>query len=60
MIRDDAVYLSHILDTINQIEEYVAGFDCEMFQRSRLVQVVVVGARRKYVQSTRSEKGACS
>jgi hypothetical protein len=25
VIRDDAVYLRHILDAINQIEEYVAG-----------------------------------
>ena len=42
MTRDDAVYLRHILDAINQIEEYVAGFTAEMFLRSRLVQDGVI------------------
>ena len=42
MTRDDAVYLRHILDAIYQIEEYVAGFDYEMFLRSRLVQDGVI------------------
>lgn len=42
MIKDDAVYLRHILDAINQIEEYVTGFDYEMLLRSRLVQDGVI------------------
>lgn len=42
MIKDDAVYLRHILDAINQIEEYVDGFDYEMLLRSRLVQDGVI------------------
>jgi uncharacterized protein with HEPN domain len=42
VIKDDAVYLRHILDAIGQIEEYVTGFDYEMFMRSRLVQDGVI------------------
>ncbi len=42
MTKDDAVYLRHIMDAINQIEEYVAGFDYEAFMGSRLVQDGVI------------------
>lgn len=42
MIKDDAVYVRHILDAINQIEEYVAGFDYERFLGNRLVQDGVI------------------
>ncbi len=42
MIRDDSVYLHHILDAINQIEEYAAGLDHEAFMSSRLVQDGVI------------------
>ncbi|HLO24760.1 MAG TPA: DUF86 domain-containing protein [Geobacteraceae bacterium] len=42
MIRDDAVYLRHILDAINQVEEYVTGLDQEAFMSSRLVQDGVI------------------
>lgn len=42
MIKDDTVYLRHILDAIDQIEEYVAGLDYEGFLRTRLVQDGVI------------------
>ena len=38
MIKDDTIYLRHILDAINQIEEYVSGRDYEAFLQTRLVQ----------------------
>jgi uncharacterized protein with HEPN domain len=40
--RDDAVYLRHILEAIEQIEEYVADCDEERFYRTRLVQDGVI------------------
>lgn len=44
MIKDDNVYLRHILDAMNQIEEYVAGFDYDSFAQAqaRLVQDGVI------------------
>jgi uncharacterized protein with HEPN domain len=42
VIRDDAVYLHHILDAINRIEEYVASLNHEGFMRSNLVQDGVI------------------
>jgi uncharacterized protein with HEPN domain len=42
VIKDDAVYLTQILDAIGQVEEYVAGFDAEMFLGNRLVQDGVI------------------
>jgi uncharacterized protein with HEPN domain len=42
VIRDDSVYLRHIMDAISQIEEYVAGQDREDFMSSRLVQDGVI------------------
>jgi uncharacterized protein with HEPN domain len=40
--KDDTVYLRHILDAINQIGEYVTGFDREAFMGTRLVQDGVI------------------
>ena len=42
MIRDDAVYLRHILDAINRIEDYVAGLDNDAFMNSNLIQDAVI------------------
>lgn len=42
MIKDDAIYLRHILDAIKQIEEYVTGMDQGTFMNSRLVQDAVI------------------
>ena len=42
MIKDDTIYLRHILDAISQIEEYVAGLDQGAFMNSRLVQDAVI------------------
>lgn len=42
MIKDDTIYLRHILDAINQIEEYVSGLNHEAFMSSRLVQDGVI------------------
>lgn len=49
MIRDDSVYLAHILDALRQIAEYTEGMDYERFRTARMVQDAVirqfVGAR---------------
>ncbi len=42
MIKDDSVYLRHILDAIGQIEEYVADMDQTAFMNTRLVQDAVI------------------
>ncbi len=42
MIKDDTIYLRHILDAIKQIEAYVAGMDQGGFLDSRLVQDAVI------------------
>jgi uncharacterized protein with HEPN domain len=42
VIRDDAVYLRHILDAINRIENYIAGLDNDAFMNSSLIQDAVI------------------
>ncbi len=42
MKRNDAVYLAHILDAINQIEIYTADLSYSQFLRTRLVQDGVI------------------
>lgn len=41
-MRNDTVYLRHILDAIKQIEEYLGHLDYEGFSTSRLVQDGVI------------------
>ena len=38
MKKDDTVYLHHILDAINAIEEYLRGVNEENFKATRLLQ----------------------
>lgn len=40
--RDDTVYLSHMLDAIDRIEEYTSDIDHEKFMKTRLVQDAVI------------------
>lgn len=42
MIKDDTVYLRHILDAINKILEYTHGLDYEGFRVYSLVQDGVI------------------
>jgi uncharacterized protein with HEPN domain len=42
MKRNDRVYLLHILDAIDHIENYTHGFDVEAFRRQPLVQDGVI------------------
>jgi len=42
MKRDDSIYLQHILDAINMIEEYLAEVDEAAFFTSHLVQDGVI------------------
>ncbi|MDN3513347.1 MAG: DUF86 domain-containing protein [Candidatus Brocadia sp.] len=42
MIKDDTVFLRHILDVINKIQEYTKGMDHEGFGASSFVQDGVV------------------
>lgn len=41
-VRDDTLYLLHILDAIRQIEEYLGNLNYEEFSQSRLVQDGVI------------------
>jgi uncharacterized protein with HEPN domain len=38
MMKDDSVYLRHILDAIAQIESYLDGVSADQFQKTRLIQ----------------------
>jgi uncharacterized protein with HEPN domain len=40
--RDDTIYLQHVLDAIAKIEEYLAGYDEDDFQKTSLVQDGVI------------------
>ncbi|CAG0942974.1 hypothetical protein BROC_02086 [Candidatus Brocadiaceae bacterium] len=42
MIKDDTVFLRHILDAINKIQEYTKNMDYEGFRASSLVQDGVI------------------
>lgn len=42
MIRDDQVYLAHIVDALEQITTYTTGMDDVAFRASRLVQDAVI------------------
>lgn len=42
MIRDDNVYLQHILEAIQAIEEYLQGIDYDRFMSNRMVQDAVI------------------
>ncbi len=42
MIKDDKIFLAHIADAINQIEQYTAELDESGFRDSRLVQDAVI------------------
>lgn len=41
-MKHDAILRDHILDAINQIEEYTNGIDREEFLETRMVQDAVV------------------
>lgn len=42
MKKDDSVYLYHIIDAINRIEEYTEGVNQRDFISSSLIQDVVI------------------
>lgn len=42
MIRDDLVYLAHIVDALQQISTYTEGMDNQAFLGNRLVQDAVI------------------
>jgi uncharacterized protein with HEPN domain len=42
MIRDDSVYLAHILDALHQIIEYTSNLDYETFLTTRMVHDAVI------------------
>ncbi|WP_321428359.1 DUF86 domain-containing protein [uncultured Methanolobus sp.] len=61
-MRDDSVFLNHILDAINQIEEYIADMTYDGFLDNRLVQDAVVrqleiiGEATKNLSPTKTEE----
>lgn len=42
MKKDDLVYLRHILDAINRIEEYTSEVEYEKFMNTKLIQAGVI------------------
>ena len=42
MVRDDQVYLAHILDALHQISTYTEGMDSESFLGNRMAQDAVI------------------
>ncbi len=62
MKRDDSVYLSHILDSIYQLEEYTEGLTKEEFLAKRLVQdgtirqIEIIGEATKNISEILKEK----
>ena len=42
MIRDDKVYLAHIVDALRQIKEYTDNLDYDGFSAARIVQDAVI------------------
>lgn len=42
MIKGDSVYLRHILDAVNKIEEYTQGISCRDFLENSLIQDGVI------------------
>jgi uncharacterized protein with HEPN domain len=38
MVKDDTVYLQHVLDAINTIQEYLLGVDEDKFKATQLLQ----------------------
>lgn len=62
MKRDDSVYLSHILDSISQIEEYTEGLNKEEFLAKRLVQdgtirqIEIIGEATKNISEPLKER----
>lgn len=42
MMKDDTVYLRHILDAVAQIQEYLAGVNQSQFGQSKLLQDAVI------------------
>ena len=61
-MKDDAVFLKHIHDSINQIEEYVDGMGFEDFVTSKLVQdgvvrqLEIIGEATKHLSPELREK----
>ncbi|WP_319508197.1 DUF86 domain-containing protein [uncultured Methanolobus sp.] len=61
-MKNDSVFLIHILDAINQIEEYTTGVIYEEFLEKRLIQDAVVrqleiiGEATKNLSSNTTEK----
>jgi len=42
VIRDDSVYLAHIVDAVRQILSYTQGIDYDRFSGTRMVQDAVI------------------
>ncbi|MDR7667004.1 DUF86 domain-containing protein [Methanosarcina sp. Z-7115] len=62
MRKNDSIYLSHILDSIERIEEYTRGMEKEDFSSSNLVQdgtirqIEIIGEAAKNLSQDLREK----
>mgnify|MGYP001567059987 CR=1 FL=1 len=54
MKKDDTVFLRHILDAVNWIEEYTHGLDYEGFREAHLVQDGVIRQLEIIGEATRN------
>ena len=60
--RDDSIYLRHILDAVNSIENYVSGISHEVFGKNKLLQdgvmrqIEIIGEAAKRVSSSMRNK----
>ncbi len=54
MVKDDTVYLQHVLDAITTIEEYLSGVDEDKFRTTRLLQDGVI---RQFAKHTLKSPG---
>ncbi|MGC8785571.1 MAG: DUF86 domain-containing protein [Armatimonadota bacterium] len=54
MIRDDMVYLQHILEAALAIEEYLQGIDYDHFMSNRMVQDAVIRRIEVIGEATRN------
>lgn len=57
MKKDDTVYLRHILDAIEQVEDYLRGVSSDQFMQTRIVQDAVVRRLEIIGEASRNVSG---
>jgi len=61
MIRDDAVYLAHIIDALQQITEYTLQIEYDTFRSTRMVHDAVIRQFEVVGEATKNlSEGFCA